>query len=209
MSVTVIVPSIPPRAEMLARALASVANQRRPADEIMVRIANDRMPAPQQRDAMLAKVTTEWVAPLDDDDELYPFHLAALLDESRVQAHHDSPYPYYADIIYPWFDVLGGTDPFPQWEGVAWDNLHPEPHQIPITALFRTELLRDLGGWGAGWDTDDPEAPGVDEEGNRAGEDYALILRAVKAGAKIVHLPVRSWAWHHHATNTMGLSSRW
>lgn len=202
-TVSVIVPSIPVRQERLARALSSVANQNRRADEILVRVANDRLAAPFQRDAMLAKVTTEWVAPLDDDDELYPMHLDVLLQVARSGE---------ADIIYPWFDVIGGTDPFPQFEGLEWDNDHP--HQVPITALFRTSLLRDLGGWGEGWDVTDPDCPGLDRDGNRAGEDYALILRAVKAGATIVHLPVRSWAWHHWALpgggvgNSMGLPSK-
>jgi hypothetical protein len=202
-SVTVIVPSIPIRAEMLSRAVASVALQTQMPDEIMVRIANDRMSAPRQRDAMLEHVTTEWVAPLDDDDRLYKNHLAELLG----CAHETG-----ADIVYPWFDVVGGTDPFPECEGMLWNNDHP--HQVPITALFRTELLQDLGGWSEGWDELDPEAPGADPDGNRAGEDYRLILAAVKAGAEIVHLPLRTWAWYHHGVgkfngNTMGLPSRW
>ena len=102
--------------------------------------------------------------------------------------------------------MAGGTDPFPQWEGVPWDN--DQPHQVPITWLARTDLVRDMGGFSAGWDPSQGEDPGLDEWGNRAGEDYRMILRMVNAGAKIVHLPKRSWTWHHHASNTSGRPSK-
>lgn len=197
MTVTVIIPAIPSRPEFLSRAMSSVALQTRQPDKLIVRFATDRKGAPDQRDDMLTMVDTEYVAPLDDDDWLFPHHLETLLEVADRES---------ADLVYPWFEVKGGTDPFPQFEGKPWDNA--EPHQIPITALFRTRSVRDLGGWTEAWDTFDPECPGQDEYGNRAGEDYALVKRMAAAGMKIVHVPERTWAWRHHATNTMGLPSR-
>lgn len=197
MTVTLIIPAIPTRPEMLSQALSSVALQTRQPDEILVKIANDRMAAPEQRDHLLAKVETEWVACLDDDDWLYPNHLETLLEVGDRES---------ADLVYPWFDVKGGTDPFPMFFDLPWSN--DAPHQIPITALYRTSSVRALGGWGEGWDVADPDCPGTDDLGNRAGEDFALVKRMAAAGMKIVHVSERTWAWRHHASNSMGLPSK-
>lgn len=196
--ITVVVTALPTRTPMLADALVSVTSQTRLPDALVVSWATDRTPAPVTRDRGLAGVQTEWVAFLDDDDMLYPRHLAVL--ESVA-------YRTGADVVYPWFDVVGGTDPFPQFEGRPWDNA--EPHQFPVTFLARTTLVRDVcGGFAYGWDTAQGEDPGTDEYGNRAGEDWRMILRMVAAKAHIHHHPERTWAWRHHAHNTSGLPSR-
>lgn len=194
--VTVVVPSIPPRAGMLQRALASVWAQELAPAAVIVTLDSDKRGAPYNRDDGLAKVDTEWVAFLDDDDELYPAHLRRLLRVAVESA---------ADLIYPWFDVAGGTDPFPQFFARPWSN--NEPHQVPVTFLARTAAVRDAGGFAGDWDP--AHDPGTDKQGNRAGEDFQLILRLCKADARIVHLPERTWRWHHHSANTSGLPSRW
>src|SRR5690349_7534430 len=119
-------------------------------------------------------------------------------------------------MVYSWFDVEGGTDPFPDsFFADPWDDANPR--QTTCVVLVRTEVARAIGGW-RDWDTDIADMlddPGVDEHGNRAGEDFAFVNRLVKAKAKIVHVPKRTWRWHHHfATtdidqHTMGLPSRW
>ncbi|HMM95396.1 glycosyltransferase [Phycicoccus sp.] len=198
-TVTVVVTSIPPRGRMLGRALESVARQTRPADAIVAVIDHHREGAALNRDNGLSMVTTDYVAFLDDDDELYPDHLARLLAAAAETG---------ADLVYPWFDVgSGGTDPFPQFEGAPWDPA--EPHQIPVTFLARTVAVHEAGGFSFGWDTAQSEDPGVDEHGNRAGEDYRLVVRMNDRSAKIHHLPARTWVWHHHGANTSGLPSRW
>lgn len=197
MSVTVIIPSIPGRTVLLGEAVISVLAQTTKPDALVVAVDHGQVGAPGTRDRALHMVDTTWTAPCDDDDTLGPKHLGALLDAAASTG---------ADLVYPWFDVAGGTDPFPQWEGVPWDNDHP--HQVPVTMLARTELLCDVGGWSFGWDPTQGADPGVDRDGNRAGEDYRLILRLAAAGAKIVHLPVRTWTWRHHGGNTAGLPSR-
>lgn len=194
--ITVVVPSIPPRGEMLQRALASVWGQELAPDAVVVTLDNDRLGAPYNRDAGLAKVDSEYVAFLDDDDELYPTHLRLLGAVARQTN---------ADLVYPWFDVIGGADPFAEYEGRPWQN--DAPHQVPVTFLARTSAVRDALGFSGGWDP--AHDPGVDVDGNRAGEDWQLILRLCAADARIVHLPVRTWAWHHHGGNTSGLPSRW
>jgi glycosyltransferase involved in cell wall biosynthesis len=196
--VTVIIPSFPKRAPLLARALASVTAQTRPVAAISVAVDLDRQGAPATRDRALAAVQTELVAPLDDDDELDPEHLAKLVACMEATG---------ASLVFPWYTVVGGTDPFPQWFGVPWED--NRPHQVPVAWLARTSLVRQAGGFGYGWDATQGADPGVDADGNRAGEDYRLILRMVAAGARIVHLPERTWRWHHDSSNTMGLPSRW
>lgn len=180
---------------MLNRALDSVSLQYLQPERI--RVANDftKDGAAINRDRGLAAVDTSYVAFLDDDDEFYVHHLADLY---TVMVETD------ADLVYPWFDVIGGTDPFPMFEGRPWDDA--DPHQVPITFMAKTASLTAVGGFSGGFDINSTE---VDEWGNRAGEDYNMILKLVAANKKIVHHPFRTWAWHHHATNTMGLPTRW
>jgi glycosyltransferase involved in cell wall biosynthesis len=196
----VAVTAIPPRLAcgMLARALGSVARQSRPPAAAAVAVDVDRAGAPATRDRALAMVDTEYVAFLDDDDELGEDHLALLAAEAARTG---------ADLVYPWYTVDGGVDPHAAFEGVPWDDARP--HQVPVTFLARTRAIRAAGGFSHAWDPSQGEDPGTDALGNRAGEDYRLILRLVALGAAIVHLPVRTWTWHHHSRNTMGLPSRW
>src|SRR5690349_15794893 len=112
--VSVVIPSIPTRALLLQRALDSVYRQSVVPAMILVRSDETRLGAPQNRDRASATANTEWLAFLDDDDTLEPDHLRLLLAKAEKTG---------ADLVYPWFNVVGGgTDPFPQWEGVEWDN---------------------------------------------------------------------------------------
>lgn len=178
--VTVVVPYHPARAKngMLARAAASVRAQTVPHQLLTVEDA-ERQGAAATRQRGLNQVTTEWTAFLDSDDELDPGHLAGLLTCAADAG---------ADYVYPWFRVRGGRDPFPMFFGQPWDNLHP--HSTTITILVRTELAQAIG-----FD-------------NVPGEDFAFTKACVVAGAKIVHLPVRSWTWVHHGANSSGRSDR-
>ncbi|ONH62337.1 hypothetical protein CcI49_02870 [Frankia sp. CcI49] len=95
-----------------------------------------------------------------------------------------------ADYVYSWPRTVGGTNPHEHWFGVPWKNA--EPHDTTITVLVRTELAREVGF----------SAP-------HGGEDLRFTLGCVAAGARIVHLPERTWIWHHHAGNTSGRPDRW
>jgi glycosyltransferase involved in cell wall biosynthesis len=187
---------------MLVETLMSVAGQSEPPDVIVVAYDTDRSGAAVTRQAGTDRVGTSLVAYADDDDLLHPQHLERL---------HATLVETGADLVYPWFDVLNGTDPFPQFYGRPWDN--GDPHQIPVTFLARTDVIRAAGGWTEGWDRSSAEDPGVDVDGNRAGEDWHLLLRLVGNGAKIVHLPERTWIWRHWTAgsrvgNSSGLPSR-
>lgn len=196
-NITVVVVTVgTPRRSLLRRALDSVWAQTLQPDQVIVSQDNDRDGAPWVRQAGTECVMTPYVAYLDDDDEFMPHHLQAL-----AGAIGD------ADLVFPWFEVAGGTDPFPHYFGVPWDD--SQHRQIPVTFLARTDAIQRARGWLTDWTSvEAAEDPGTDPEGNRAGEDYQLVRRLVANGAKIVHHPDRTWIYHHDSQNTMGLPSR-
>jgi len=187
--ITVVVPSIPPRSKMLARAIDSILAQTRQPEFVIVAIDRDSEGAAFTRTRGLMQVATEWTAFLDDDDELLPNHL-----ETLEACAADSR----ADMVFPWFLVVGGQDPFPQHFGKQWDR--NDPRQTTITFLVKTELAQRIGGF------IEPGDAGLDSAGNRAGEDFRFVIRLSDAGGKIVHVPQRTWIYHHHQSNTSGMS---
>lgn len=192
--ITVVIPTIAPRGNrqpMLERALASVEAQEYAPVQVIVEHAEEGEGPAVVRNRALAKVETPWVAFLDDDDYLRPNHLKRL---ALVQA--DSG----ADVVWPWFDVEGGSDPFPMFQGRQWDP--EDPHQIPITVLARTEAIQAVGGFEVVGD-----GP-VDQHGHRAGEDWRLWLSLSAAGYRFWHTEEKTWVWVHHGANTSGLPSR-
>ena len=191
MTITVVIPSLERRERMLRRALASVAAQHARPAEVVVKIDTARDGAPITRQRGLDEVRTPWVAFLDDDDEFKPEHLAAL----QVCAQETG-----ADFVFSWYEVVGGTDPRPEEFGRPWDPANPR--QTTITTLVRTELAQDVGGFAC--EGDDLRHP----DRRYAGEDWLFTNRINDAGGRIVHLPRRTWRWHHHGSNTSGLPTR-
>lgn len=188
--VSVVIPTIAPRADMLQRAIRSVMDQSHPASMVIVVNDINGDGAPITRTRGLRQVCTTWTAFLDDDDELLPQHLEHLLDCAEATG---------ADMVFPWFHVVGGTDPFPQHFGRQFDRA--DPTQTTITMLIRTDVALQAGGF---------LEPGehLDGCGHRAGEDFRFVLRVADSGAKIVHLPERTWSWHHHPGNLSGRAWR-
>jgi hypothetical protein len=188
--VTVVIPTIPPRQHYLIRAIESVMRQTEPATAISVAIDNKHSGAWETRNQGLRAVTTTWTAFLDDDDELCPSHIQFLLD--RIEEHN-------LDMAWGWFDVVGGTDPFPTHRGLQYDHEHP--HIVPITYIARTELLhagiKACGGF----------LP--DTTGSWSVQDMPLINAMCVEGAKLMAFPDTTWLWHHHGQNTSGLPTRW
>lgn len=173
----------------LHRALGSVLQQSRSVDAISVYVDKDHLGAAESRNRALAAVQTEWTALLDSDDEWLPDHIELLL--ARAQASH-------ADLVYPWFNVPGGFDPWPHREGQPFSReaLRGENY-IPITVLVRTELLLDVGGFRA---KGPPENPC---------DDWGTWDALLAAGARFEHLNRRTWTWHWHTGNTSGRADRW
>jgi len=190
LDVTVVIPSLPSRSRLLQRAIGSTARQTHPPAAIV--IANDTRNAGAwgTRNLGIAHVRTPWVAFLDDDDELLPHHLATLI-ELATDAD--------AGIAWGWFDVVGGTDPFPQHRGRRYDPA--DPHIVPITYLVRTEVLFEAVVATGGFQPD-PAGSGDWEI-----QDAPIFDALVELGGQAVTDRV-TWLWHHHARNTSGVPSR-
>lgn len=159
---------------MLARAVRSAEAQTVPCVVLPARDVHG-LGAAVTRNHGLMLVDTPWTAFLDSDDELDPEHVEKLLARAQETG---------ADYVYPWFRVKGGSDPFPQFFRKPWSN--QQPHCTTVTILIRTELAREIG------------FIDVKED------DWHFTLRCVERGLNIVHLPERTWTWHHHGRNSSG-----
>jgi glycosyltransferase involved in cell wall biosynthesis len=210
-TITVAIPSIPPREHYLARALRSVDAQTLRPDHVSVVVDRNGEGAAATRNRAWQAADTEWIAFLDDDDEFLPHHLEHLLAVALETG---------ADLVYPWHDikdpagnpkgdVLNGRGvPFRPWllfgrpvaEVVDPDDMTADgpnaQNFVPITVLVRRELLVRVGGF--------PQPPP-----GEACEDWRCWRRMVHAGAKFVHTPEVTWIWHHHGANTQGEPARW
>lgn len=185
--VTVCVPTIPPRSDMLRRAIRSViAQEGVPAAALAVAIDTKREGAWTTRNRALAMAQTEWVAFLDDDDEFLPIHLERLCRWQQSTG---------ADMVWGWFEVVGGTDPFPHYRGVQYDIEHPTI--VPITYLARRELLLASPGFQA------------DTIGCWDNQDQPVIDGLIKAGGTTFACNDVTWRWHHHGANTSGRTDKW
>lgn len=184
--VTVCIPSIPPRALLLARAVATCAAQTVKPRAISVAIDTEKEGAGPTRTRALMGSQTEYTAFLDDDDELLIGHLEVLLKLAIEQE---------ADVVWSWFEVIGGEDPLGH-RGRQWNPA--EPHLFPITALVRTEMAQSIG-----------FSPPIHHSGQISGEDFPFWLAMQDAGAKFVHTPEITWCWHHDSGNTSGMPNRW
>lgn len=193
--VTAVIPTIPPRAAsgQLQRAMASVLAQTYPVQAVSVAVDHGHEGAAVTRNRALAGVRTEWTAFLDDDDEWLPGHVAALLGTAEATG---------ADVVYPWFHVVNGFDPFPQYSGRPFDEaaLRDVQNYIPVTVLARTRLLHDVGGFENRNDSTAPGASPCDE--------WGLWLKLLAYGARFVHYAGQTWAWHWE-NNTSGRGDRW
>ena len=177
MSITVVIPTIDERHDQMDRAVASVQAQSLPA-EVEIEFDRLRTGAAATRNRALERVDTEWVAFLDDDDELKPNHLRACARNAALTG---------ADLVYPWFDC-DVEDKIGMF-GVPFDPvLLRKRNYIPVTVLVRTELVRKVGGF--------QEHPDVNGD---PCEDWGLWLALLDAGAVFSHLPQRTWIWHNGA----------
>lgn len=189
--VDVLIASIPPRADsgVLARAHASVSAQDYEAlCHVRTLVDRSRRGAAQTRNELIEQADTEWIAFLDDDDELYPFHLRQCMDFADALG---------ADVVYPGYDVEGGEDLvnlFGQRFNPDWLRV---TNFIPVTVVARTELVRAAGGF----------QPHPDINGDPC-EDWGLWLAMLDLGARFEHLPNRTWIWHMDGS-TRGRGDRW
>jgi hypothetical protein len=195
--ITVVIPAHPARVAngMLDRAVQSVKNQMLPAAAISIAIDETGQGAAATRQRALDAVQTEWVAFLDSDDLFYPEHLRVLAAGAKI---------YRADYLFSYYMVHGpdgrpwpGNDPL----GHFGKPFNPKaPHQTTITTLVRTKLAKQIGFREV--------APGALIDGQHYGEDFQFTVECAEAGARIVHIPRRTWAWSHHGMNSSGIPGR-
>lgn len=209
--ITVVIPHIEERHDLLERAMNSVERQTFSPDDVLVVTAGPGEDAPSVKQRGLEQVNTEWVAMLDDDDELAPNHLRRLLTVA-----HDSG----ADLVYPWFELIDAegniVDPQPllcpfedpeqgyiSAEGVPWNDtlkhwtMTKWKGNVIITGvLMRAGVARKVGGYPQRTDKDWPEFPW---------EELGLWRRMLNDGAIFAHSPDRTYRWHRtHGRNTGG-----
>ena len=199
-TVTAVVATIPGREHLLTRATASIDAQCRPVDAVIVEHDYWRTGAASTRNRALAKVDTDYIAWLDDDDELLPNHLDVLMAEAETTG---------ADLVYPVPQMASGTDPtavsvMGQWIrpwGVPFGpeqehHLRTQGSFIPITHLVRTGMVLAAGGF--------PEGRTL-PAGRYQGEDERYLIALLDAGARFTHVAETTWRWHgSHGTNTAG-----
>lgn len=188
---TVCIPSIPTRGVQLQRALVSITRQTLQPVSVIVATDITRTGAAATRQRALDCVKTPLVAFLDDDDELWPRHLELCVEELRRTD---------ADLVYPWFEVIGGSDPFVDRykKPFSEEDLRTLGQFIPITVVARTEAIRAAG----------PFREAINEYG-WTNEDYNMWISMLDNGCTFVHLPRTTWSWWHHGANTSGNPRNW
>jgi GT2 family glycosyltransferase len=192
--VTVAIPHIPVRSgDMLGRAAQSAMNQTLMPRWHRVEIDEDHTGSAATRNRALAKVTTEWVLWLDDDDQLMP-NAVQLLVEAQQRTGADvvsgaAWIPQTPDHTEPIAPGLG-------WLDAAYVQ---ERSRLTVSSLMRTEAVRQVGGFeyrrdpGTGMDLD----------------DYGLYWKLAEAGASFYRIPETVLIWNHHGANTSGCGDRW
>lgn len=173
MDVTVITPTIPERARMLAEAIATVAAQTAPPTGHLIAVDHRRSGPAELRTLLVGSASTEWVAFLDDDDLLDADHLERLAEVAGPDV----------DVAYSWCRL----DP----PGAIGDQFYNQPYDrqalrrhgiFPITVLARRAAILDCGGFR-------PE--------DRY-EDWALWNRMADRGARFACLPEPTWTYRFH-----------
>jgi glycosyltransferase involved in cell wall biosynthesis len=93
------------------------------------------------RSRALQRVTTPYVFNLDADDELMPAGLGRLYDVLRDDPHCDVAWGDYR-VFGEWDHVQETARCIDAWKLTLLNDM-------PVSALFRTEALRRVGGWQA------------------------------------------------------------
>ena len=195
--VTVCTPTIPPRGDLLARSIRSVAEQTVKPEAHLIMVDLHKQGAPVMFDKTIQQATTEWVAILADDDELLPHHLETLWDLVTSQK---------ADIGFTHFRYSGLSDAghLEQYRGQPFDN--ENPRQMTGVFMAKREMLLEVGGHSTGFD---PLSYERDDQGNRIGEDFLIVKRLAAANAKFAVSPEVTWIYHTGHTNTLGMPNAW
>jgi hypothetical protein len=187
MGITVITASIPERRRMLAETIESVQIQTSPVDAHLIRVQRPPLGVlsprhvAMQHNALLDAVDTEWVATLNDDDIYHPDHV----EKIRPLLEQD------ADVVYSW---TKGEHDYLRLDVSDWTPAQvaarlEEGNFIRAAITVRTELLRRIGGWGGEY------RDGVFSKTGVEWEDWDLLIRLARAGARFRCLPLETWEY--------------
>lgn len=193
--VTVCIPTIPGREDFLANATRSARAQTVEPADVLVECDTEHAGAAPTRNKLIERVKTDWIAWLDDDDELLPNHLEVLTREaSRGNA----------DLVYSYMITSGGRDPLAVTVNMNWvspfgvkfgqeqeRHLRTFGNFIPITYLVRTDFCKKVGGF-------------PPPESHKRPEDHLFLIKLLDAGARFVHVPRRTWIYKIWEGNTGG-----
>ena len=167
----VLTATLPERELLLEECRRSVAAQT-VACTHLVGVDEKREGPSEIRNRLAASSPADWFLPLDDDDLLDPHYLELCLP------HLDS-----ADVVYPWCRIEGKDDWTPN------RLFRPDPllsyNFIPVTALVRAELWRDVGGMRT-----EPV------------EDWRFWQRCLGAGARFKVIDEIGWTYRIGAATT-------
>ena len=189
--ITVVIATIPTRADRLHTAVRSVMAQTLPVADLIVELDDRAQGAAATKNAGLAKVETDLVAFLDDDDEFMSHHLRTL---------HDALVEHQADVAYSLplvRDHLGRkVDRIDEWGGT--ERFDPEALRrgsyIQTTSLVRTELAKRVGGFQC--------PPGSNYD------DWGFFLALLDTGATFAHVHEETFIWNHHGRNSSGIPGK-
>jgi len=194
--VAIAIPSIAKRANLLKRALGSATRQAvEPGVKITTHVHLDepRTGAWGARNAALRlalDANPNWIAFLDDDDELLPNFVQHNLDIAREND---------ADFVYGWYEVIGGGDPFAVEKRTAPMDID-DPHIIPISYMVHARHARHALDTMGGFQPENGE--------NWLDQDWPIIKAMMLNGATMFGSGVKTWKWHHHGLNTSGLKTQ-
>ena len=167
MEVAVLTPTLPERANLLEECKASVSAQTVPCSHL-VGVDEKREGPSDIRNRLAASSHADWFLPLDDDDLLDPDYLELL-----------APYLDKGDVVYPWCRVEGKDD----WTPNRLFRADPllSYNFIPVTALVRADLWREVGGMR-----------------NEPFEDFRFWQRCLGVGARFFCLEEVAWTYRIH-----------
>lgn len=181
--ITVVMGSLPGREDLRKIAVQSVRRQSigRP-QHLAFNVDYEGLGCGAMKNCGLRQTPTPWAAFLDDDDWMFPDHLAAL-----AWAADDTG----ADLVYsrPWvYNDDDGTHE--DWPDIPFDaDRLRAGNYIPCGYMVRTELAREVGGF----PERTPEVPY---------SDWGFLLRLLDAGATFAYVPDVTWAFRRWSGNT-------
>jgi glycosyltransferase involved in cell wall biosynthesis len=199
-AVSVVIATIPPRADKLGAVLSQLDAQTYQPHEVIVECDEEGDGAAVTRNRGIAKATGEFIAFFDDDDIMYPSHLEHLV---RWQAATG------ADFVYPWHDIkpwaknplkVRGESPFGRlFDKVAKREITDRDRNfIPIAVLVRRTAMLSIDGFRyfpmERWDPSKCEV-------------LDAWKRLLLSGAQFAHCPKKTWCAVRDGENTAGL--RW